>query len=490
MNRGAFGFDTLRQANDTHGFDSSPALTPFVIFPMVNTLYLPELREMLAERNSVELREFCTALHAARTAEFMEGLTAAEAWGVLTNADRETRAEIFGYFDRDKQVQIIESGDLVEMGNLIADLPSDDRVDILKQVPPEIVERLLPHVPSTERRDILRLRSYPEGTAGAVMTSAFAKIAEGRTVRDALEEIGRQAEDLETIYYVYVLDDHDHLRGLVSARQLVSAMGKPLTKIDDLMERDLVTVRVEDDQEKVAQEVARFDLHAIPVVDDEHHMLGIITHDDVIDVLREEASEDVYRMAAMEPLVENYLETSFHSIWWKRSFWLSWLFLAEMLTLFVMKGFVHSIEQIVALTLFVPLCIATGGMSGTQAATLITRAMALGHITLADWWRVIRHEVAVGLAIGSTLGIMGFVGAYLTPDVTSLGGANPWMFSLVISQAVMAICLWGTLVGSMLPLAFRRLGFDPAYASSPFVATFVDVTGILILFSLAELYLF
>jgi magnesium transporter len=219
-------------------------------------------------------------------------------------------------------------------------------------------------------------------------------------------------------------------------------------------------------------------------------MLGIITHDDVLDVLSEEASEDVYRMAGMEPLVENYLETRFHSIWWKRSFWLSWLFLAEMLTLFVMKGFLHSIEQIVALTLFVPLCIATGGMSGTQAATLITRAMALGHITLADWWRVIRHEVAMGLAIGLTLGLMGFAGAYLTPEEASLGGADPWMFSLVISQAVMAICLWGTLVGSMLPLAFCRLGVDPAYASSPFVATFVDVTGILILFSLAELYLF
>ncbi len=376
------------------------------------------------------------------------------------------------------------------MGRLIADLPSDDRVDVLKEVEPRVVEELLPLVPAMDRRDILRLRSYAEGTAGAMMTTAFAKIAEGRTVREALEEIGRQAEELETIYYVYVVDESDHLRGLVSARQLVSAMGKPNVKIDDLMDRDLVTVRVDDDQEKVAQEVARFDLHAIPVVDDEHHMLGIITHDDVIDVLSEEASEDVYRMAAMAPLVENYLETSLHSIWWKRSVWLSWLFLAEMLTLLVMKGFVRSIEQIVALTLFVPLCIATGGMSGTQAATLITRAMALGHITLADWWRVIRHELAVGLALGLTLGSMGFVGAYVTPNAESLGGADPLMFALVISQAVTAICLWGTLVGSMLPLAFCRLGFDPAYASSPFVATFVDVTGILILFSLAQVYLF
>jgi magnesium transporter len=457
---------------------------------MVNTLYLPELREMLAENHTAELREFCTALHAARTAEFMEGLSPAEAWAVLAHADAETRAEIFGYFDRDKQIEIIETSDRGEIGNLIARLPNDDRVDVLNEVKPEIVAELLPHLSALDRRDILRLQSYAEGTAGAVMTTAFARIPEGRTVRETLEEIGRQAENLETIYYVFVVDDREHLRGVVTARQLVSAMGKPHTKIDEIMERDLVTVRVSDDQERVAQEVARFDLHAIPVVDDEHRMVGIITHDDVIDVLREEASEDVYRMAAVEPLVENYLETRFRSIWWKRSFWLSWLFLAEMLTLFVMKGFVDSIEQIVALTLFVPLCIATGGMSGTQAATLITRAMALGHITLADWWRVIRHEVAIGLALGLTLGTMGFVGAYLVTDHRSLGGANPWLFALVISQAVMGICLWGTLVGALLPLAFRRLGVDPAYASSPFVATFVDVTGILILFTLAELYLF
>jgi magnesium transporter len=457
---------------------------------MVNTLYLPELREMLAENDTAELREFCVALHAARTAEFMEGLTPSEAWAVLKHADPETAAEIFGYFDRDKQVEIIETSDRVEMGRLIADLRNDDRVDILKDVQPEIVEELLPYVPEVDRRDILRLKSYAEGTAGAVMTTAYAKISEGRSVREALEEIGRQAEQLETIYYVYVVDDQNHLRGLVSARALVSAMGKPNTRIDDLMDRDLVTVRADDDQEKVAQEVARFDLHAIPVVDNEYRLVGIITHDDVIDVLRQEASEDVYRMAAVQPLVENYLETRLHSIWWKRSIWLSWLFLAEMLTLSVLVSFEHSIKEIVALTFFVPLCIATGGMSGTQAATLITRAMALGHVTLRDWWRVIAHEVTVGLALGLTLGAMGFVGALLTPDEDSLGGANPYLFALVISQAVMAICLWGTMVGSMLPLAFARLGIDPAYASSPFVATFVDVTGILILFTLAELYLF
>jgi magnesium transporter len=457
---------------------------------MTNTLYLPELREMLAEDNAAELHEFCIALHPAQTAEFMEGLTAIESWAVLRHADDDTRASIFSYFDRDKQVEIIETADRSEVGRLLGNLQPDDRVDILREVPPAVVEELMPLVPALERRDILRLRSYAEGTAGSVMTTNFAKIGEGLTVREALEEVGHQAEELETIYYVYIVDQQDHLRGLVSARQLVSAMGKPNTLIDDLMDRELVTVNVDDDQEKVAQEVARLDLHAIPVVDSEYHILGIVTHDDVIDVLRAEASEDVYRMAAVEPMVENYLEARMHTIWWKRSVWLSWLFLAEMLTLSVLVRFEDSIKEVVALTFFVPLCIATGGMSGTQAATLITRAMALGHITLADWWRVIRHELMIGFALGLTLGMMGFVGGYATPNAQSLGGANPWVFALVIAQAVMAICMWGTLVGSMLPLAFCKLGFDPAYASSPFVATFVDVTGILILFSLAQAYLF
>jgi magnesium transporter len=456
---------------------------------MTNTLYLPELREMLAENNAAELHEFTIALHAARTAEFMEGLSAGEAWAVLMHADEETRAKIFGYFDRDKQVEIIETVDRALIGKLIADLPSDDRVDILKSTPPAIVDELLPFIPMLDRRDILRLRSYSEGTAGAMMTSSYAKIPEGLTVREALEEIGRQAEELETIYYVYIVDDHDHLRGLVSARQLLSAIGRPKMKVGELMERDLVTVEVDDDQEHVAQEVARYDLHAIPVVDTERHMLGIITHDDVIDVVSAEASEDVYRMAAVEPMVEHYLEAGLRTIWVKRAVWLAWLFLVEMLTLTVLVKFEASIERIVALTFFVPLCIATGGNSGAQAATLITRAIALGQIKPSDWWRVVRHELVIGLALGCTLGAMGFVGGYLTPQ-ESLGEAKPLVFAWVIAQAVTAICLWGTMVGSLLPLVFRRMGVDPAYASSPFVATFVDVTGILILFTLAETYLF
>jgi magnesium transporter len=459
---------------------------------MTNTLYLPELREMLTEHNVAEMHEFSVALHPARTAEFMEGLTAAESWAILQHADPATRGQIFGYFNRDKQIEIIETGDRAEIGQLIAELPADDRVDILKAVPTNVVDELLPFVPALDRRDILRLRSYPEGTAGAMMTTQFARLPEGMTVKQALDEVAKQSEELETIYYVYIVDADDHLRGLVSARQLVSALGKPNLLIDELMDHELVAVDVKDDQEQVAQKVARFDLHAIPVVDEEHHMLGIITHDDVIDIMREEATEDIHQAGAVTPGVDNYLETSFATVWRKRTVWLSCLFVAELFTFTAMTHFGNIGEADVGgyavLMLFIPLCISTGGNSGSQAATLITRAMALGQVTLADWLRVLWHELAMGLALGCSLGAIGFVRAFLTTQDT-LKNAPRFDLAMVIAQSVALICIWGTLVGSMLPLVFKRLGFDPGYASSPFVATFVDVTGIIIYFSIANFWL-
>lgn len=455
---------------------------------MLNTLYLPELREMLAENKTEDLREFCTALHPARTAEFMEGLRADEAWAVLRHAPLPVRAEIFSYFARERQVEIMGEGDRGEIAQLIGQLAPDDRVDILKAVAPALLDELLPLVPAAERRDILRLKAYPEHTAGAVMTTEFARLAPHLTVREALEELGKQAAELETIYYIYLLDDQGHLEGLVSARQLLSAIGKPDTPVAELMEQDLLTVSVEDDQEEVAKKVARFDLLAIPVVDQEHRMLGIITHDDVMDVVVDEATEDAHRMGGLTPLAESYLEMRFGEVWRKRAAWLSLLFLAELFTFSALAHYEAAIAQIISLSLFVPLCISTGGNSGSQAATLITRAIALGQVTPRIWWRVLRHELLMGLALGVTLGAIGFVRAVLTPQHV-LHEASRWQFALVISQAVAAICLWGTIIGSMLPLVFKRLGVDPGFASSPFVATFVDVTGIIIYFQIAHLYL-
>jgi len=443
----------------------------------LNTLYLPELREMLTDGDANGLREFCTALHPARTAEFMEGLTAAETWQVLQYADPETREEIFSYFDPDKQLEILETQDRQEMAGLVAELAPDDRVDLLHEADDGLVAELLPLLPAEDRRDILRLKSYPEGVAGAVMTTDVAKLGEKLTVREALSELGRQAEELETIYYLYVVDDTDHLRGVVSARQLLSSMPKPDTRLGELMETDVAAVNVMDDQEEVARKVAKYDLLAIPVVDEERRMLGIITHDDVIDVMQEEATEDAHLSVGVQPLEESYLKTPILTLSWKRGMWLTILFIAALLTAFALQYYEGDIESYTWLVLFIPLVISAGGNSGSQSATLVITALARGDVKLTDWFRVVRRELAMGMLLGGFLALIGFAAsALLTHHLIS---------AAVVAVTLILVVLCGTLSGSILPLIFRRLGLDPALMSNPFVAGIIDILGIVIYMNVA-----
>ena len=445
---------------------------------MMNTLYLPELREMLEARDTLGLEEFCTALHPGRTAEFMEGLTAPEAWAVLLATDLLNRVEIFGFLPEEVQTEIVEVSDPQQISELIAQMPPDDRVDLLNQVDPAVVEITLPLVPTEERRDILRLRAYPEGTAGAVMTTEIAKLSETLTVRAALDELGRQAEDLETIYYIYLVDAEDHLRGVVGARQLVMHLGKPETLLADLMERNLVTVEADDDQEDVALKVADYDFLAIPVVDGEQHLVGIITHDDVMDVFREEAEEDAYHAAAVEPLQDSYLQTSLLSLAWKRGVWLCILFGAALLTLFALKSYEDVIDKVTWLVFFIPLIMSSGGNSGGQSATLVIRALSNKDITLDDTRTVIRRELIMGLMLGGMLALLGYLAGLWLIDAT------PYEI-LVIPITLLVVVIFGTLCGAGLPLLFRRLGVDEALMSTPFVTVLIDIGGVVIYMTVA-----
>jgi magnesium transporter len=448
---------------------------------MINTLYLPELREMLELGDVEGLREFCTALHPARTAEFMEGLTATESWSVLQTADTDTRVAIFGYLDHDKQVEIIESCDPESISTLIADMPADDRVDLLNAVDEEVARNLVSMVPLEQRRDILRLQAYPEGTAGAVMTTEVARLPESLTVRQALEHLSRFGENLETIYYIYIVDDNDHLRGAVSARQLVTHLNKPNMPITELMERNLVIVEATDDQEAVAAKVADYDFLAIPVVDHEQHLVGIITHDDVIDVLQREATEDAYLAGAVGPIEQGYLSIPWFEFTRHRAPWLAILFGGAIMTIFALKSYHEQIDQVAWLVLFLPLIVSCGGNSGSQSATLIIRALTTKEITPSLWWAVVWRELIIGLALGLFLGAIGYVlGCFVAP---SYGTA------LVIPITLILVVTCGTMVGSLLPLLFARLGWDPALMSAPFVTVIVDILGIVVYMNVALLIL-
>jgi magnesium transporter len=455
---------------------------------MTNVLLLPELRTMLAEEDHEGLTALMTELHPATVADWTEGLSVEETWKVFNHAGIDRQAEVFEFFPPQKQVDMATGAGRERMSRLIEAMAHDERVDLLKRLDPEVVDSLLPLVAKADRQDIRTLLSYPEHSAGSVMTTEYATLTIDLTVSDAISRLRLQATSAETIYYVYVVDTERHLVGFVSLHDLILA--RPAARIDSIMQREVISVPVDADQEDVAQTMARYDFLALPVVDSQNRLVGIVTHDDVIDVVVQEATEDALRMGGVGSMVEHYLEAPFLTLWRKRSGWLALLFVAEMFTFSALAHFQSAIEKIIALSLFVPLCISTGGNSGSQAATLITRAMALRQIRPADWLRVIRHELLMGLALGLTLGAIGFLRVLVTPGAwLGLGHAQHWMLAFVIAQAVAAICLWGTVVGATLPLIFSRLGFDPGYASSPFVATFVDVTGIVIYFTIATIWL-
>src|SRR5262249_24337516 len=382
---------------------------------MAHPLFTPEVRLMLEENNEVAMAELCEALHPATVAEALadEGLTVEEVWRVLSQSSIEKQAEIFGYFPLERQVELVEGTGRQHMARLIEEMSPDDRADLLRRLPQPVADSLLRLVDEADRRDIATLAQYAEGTAGALMTTDYAWLPESITAGEALDRLRLQAPDTETIYYIYVVDGQRKLLGVVSLRDLILQPRQAVLR--DFMDKQVVTVNVKDDREKVAQEMARYDLLAIPVVDDDGRLVGIVTHDDVMDVVVEEATEDAYRMGAVGPLEENYLEAGFLVIWRKRAVWLSMLFLAELFTFSALAHFEDAIAQVVVLSLFVPLCISTGGNSGSQAATLITRAMALGQVTGRDWGRVLRHEVAMGVVLGLTLGVIGFLRASATP---------------------------------------------------------------------------
>jgi magnesium transporter len=334
----------------------------------------------------------------------------------------------------------------------------------------------------------MALMAYAEDAAGGLMNPRFARVRADVGVDEAISYLRKQArEHLENVYYVYVNDADQRLVGVVSLRELFAAASDRTVR--DVMSTHVIAARADMDQEELGKLFAEHDLQAIPVVDADGRMQGIVTVDDIVDVIQEEATEDIQKIGGTRALEAPYLQVGFRSMLSKRVVWLMVLFVGELLTATAMGRFEHEIAKAVVLSVFIPLIISSGGNSGSQASTLVIRAMALGEVTLADWWRVVHREVMQGVSIGVTLGVVGWFRVMLWEWLFHSYGAAAPLIGVTVGGAVLGVVLFGTLAGSMLPFLLRRVGLDPASASAPFVATLVDVTGIVIYFTIASLVL-
>ena len=420
-----------------------------------------------------------------------------DAWAALDPEERvegfrllpAAEAEVFlRKIDERQQCDLLLALPLAEAQLWMRQLPPDDAADVVQSANEEGRDLLLRLLDEPTRREVSALLAYAEDDAGGLMSPRYVRLRPDMSVDEAISYLRRAArERVETIYYIYVLDADQRLMGVVSFRDLFAA--QPDRKVRDTMRTNVVTVAEDLDQEAVSNVFAESNLMAVPVVDAEGRIKGLVTIDDIVDVVREEATEDIQKIGGSEALDAPYLQVSMREMIRKRAGWLSALFIGEMLTATAMSNYEDEIARAVVLALFIPLIISSGGNSGSQATTLVIRAMALGHVRLRDWWRVMRRELASGLSLGLILGTIGFMRIMLWPTRTKTYGEHYLLVAFTVAFSLVGIVLWGAIAGSMLPFVLRRLGFDPASASAPLVATLVDVTGIVIYFSVATLFL-
>jgi magnesium transporter len=420
-----------------------------------------------------------------------------EAWRLLSP---EERVESFGFLPLEEapgffldvraadQLLIVRQSPPAIRRSWLRLLAPDDAADLLQEARPEERAELMALLDPATRREVNALLAYEEDDAGGLMSPRYARLRPDMTVDEAIGYLRMQArQSVETINYAYVLDSQQHLLGVMSLRELFTAPGD--RQVADVMRTDLVSAAEDTDQEVISQLFSRYDLIAVPVVDPEGRMKGIVTVDDIVDVVEQEATEDIQKMGGSEALDAPYLQVGMLSMIRKRAGWLSALFLGELLTATAMGYYEKEIARAAVLAIFIPLIISSGGNSGSQATTLIIRALALSEVRLRDWWRVFRREFAAGLGLGAILGALGFTRIVIWQKAFGTYGAHGFLIAFTVAMSLVGVVLWGTLIGSSLPFVLRRLGFDPASASAPFVATLVDVTGLIIYFSVASLIL-
>jgi len=453
----------------------------------LNRLLGPDIGELLAQRRYDQLREALLEFEPADVADLIDGLEHDQAALVFRLLPRDLAAAVFSYLDVEQQQNLIANLGTERVAALINELEPDDRTAFLEEMPAEVAQRLIALLTPAERSITQTILGYPEESVGRLMTPDYVRVKPEWTIAQAMEHIRRYGRDAETVNVIYVVDETGKLIDDLRIRQFLLA--DPQQKIESMMDRKFTALNATDDREEAVRLMQHYDRVALPVIDSRGILVGIVTADDVADVAEEEVTEDIQKMGGMEALDVPYLETGFGPLLRKRGGWLSFLFLGEMLTATAMGYFENEIARAVVLALFVPLIISSGGNAGSQASSLIIRAMALGEISVALWLRVLLRELASGIALGTLLGCIAIVRIIFWPARLTLYGEHYMMVAATVALSLIGVVTFGTLTGSMLPFVLRWLGFDPAAASAPFVATLVDVTGLVIYFSVAALVL-
>jgi magnesium transporter len=453
----------------------------------VSNLVLPDIREALHGEPS-DLSDALADFHAADLAEIVSDLDESDALALLHAVPIDVVPQLFDYLDTGRRLRLLTALPLETAASIADHMAPDERADLFGELAPDLRQALLARMHPDESREVVQLLEYPPTTAGGLMTTEYLAFPARLTCAELLERIRQAAPRTESIYTVYLTSEPgERLAGVVSLRDIL--MNDPRRRASDFMVENVVTVSPDTDQEEVARLISKYDLISVPVIDARGRVLGVVTVDDVIDVLQEESTEDIQRIAAVTPTEEPYLHSSFWGMVRRRAGWLTVLFVGEMFTATAMAYFESEIERAIVLALFVPLIISSGGNSGSQATSLVIRALAVGEVRLRQWALVLGRELLVGFALGATLGFIAFARIAFWPNRELLYGKHYELIGLTVAASLIGVVTLGTTVGSMLPLLLRRAGFDPATASAPFVATLVDVTGLVIYFTMALLIL-
>ena len=447
---------------------------------------------LISKEDTLEIRAFLNDQNISEVAELINEYPD-YADRIIANMAIHRAASVFKILDISQQKDIVKELPSAKTAELLNELPADDRTDFLEELPKAAIRDLIKLLDPEERKITLSLLGYPEDSVGRLMTPDYVYVYQHNTVQDTFDTIRKHAKNSETIDVIYVINELGELIDDIRIRDVILA--SPDKTMEEIVDGRIVSLNVQDDQEHASQVFKMNNRVALPVVDDNNILLGIVTIDDMLWVANEEFSEDMQKMGGTEALNEPYLDIPFFTLIKKRAGWLVLLFFGELFTATAMAYFSDELSKALILSIFVPLIISSGGNSGSQASTLIIQAMAVGEVYIEDWWRVMRREILSGLTLGGILGFIGYFRIALWHQLMSRGviqdiyGEHWSLIGLTVGFSLMGVVLWGTLTGSMLPLVLKKLGADPAVSSAPFVATLVDVTGLIIYFSMAWVFL-